>query len=103
MRLVAKRKKKKVEPKGDPPIMEYEGRSLGDEVWFCISYEVTPHQGRITGFHPDDSIAPAVSLYDISHGGHRVAAVQYIFNTKKEAKEARAEYLEFLKTRSAEL
>ena len=100
---MAKRKKKKVEPEGDPPIAEYEGHSLGDEVWFCISYEKTPHKGRITRFHPDDDIAPAVSLYDISHGGHRVAAVRYIFSTKKEAKEARVEYLEFLKTRSAKL
>ena len=89
------RRKKKIVPKVDPGLLEYEGWNLEDVVWFCTMTEATPREGVIVKFHPEDSIAPAVSLNDKTGGGYRVTLVEYIFNTKKEAKDARPAYLEF--------
>ena len=91
---MARRKKNKVVTK-KPEISEFEGWSIGDLAWFCLKTEATPHQGEITNFYPKDKIAPAVSLNDITAGGHRVTLVKYIFETKKEAKASRPEYLKF--------
>jgi len=89
------RKKNKVVVEADPGITEYESWKLGDLVYWCLSTEATPRYGSILKFHPNDNVAPAVSLTDLSGGGQRVALVQFIFETKKEAKESRLEFIEF--------
>jgi|TARA_R110001583_G_scaffold21333_16_gene81082 hypothetical protein len=89
------RKKTKVTKKIDTGLLEYEGWKIGDTAFWCTSTEATPRQGTVVRFHPEDSIAPAVSLNDTTHGGQRVTLVKFIFETKKEAKDARPEFLEF--------
>ena len=92
-KAVSRKKTKKV--KIDPGLLEYKGWSLGDTVWWCLTNEAKPHEGTIVRFHPEDNIAPAVSLLDITAGGQRVTLVEFIFSTRKEAKDSRPEYLKF--------
>ncbi len=92
---MARRKKTKVVEK-DKGLQEYEGWTLGDLVWFPSRYEATPRQGKIVRFHPEDNIAPCVSLHDLTAGGQRVMPVQYLFEDKKTAKSNRQSYLDFL-------
>ena len=94
-KAVSRKKTKKTIKKIDPGLLEYEGWKLGDTVYWCTSTEATPRIGTIARFHPEDSIAPAVSLNDQTQGGQRVTMVKFIFETKKEAKDSRPEFLEF--------
>jgi hypothetical protein len=91
---MAKRKKNKIKAPAVDVIPEYEGWKVGDEAWFCVGSEATPHHGKIENFFPGDSIAPAVSLQDTA-GGHRVTLVEFIFSSKKEAKDSRPDYAKF--------
>jgi hypothetical protein len=94
-KAVSRKRTKKVIKKIDPGLLEYEGWKLGDTVWWCLPNEATPRQGAIVRFHPDDNIAPAVSLNDLTGGGQRVTLVKFVYETKKEAKDSRQEFLEF--------
>jgi hypothetical protein len=96
------RKKNKAVVKTDPGPEEYGGWKLGDLVYWCLSTEATPRYGSILKFHPNDNVGPAVSLSDLSGGGQRVALVQFIFETKKEAKESRLEFVEFWQNHKAQ-
>ena len=93
-KAVSSKRTKKTIKKIDPGLLEYEGWKLGDTAWWCMPNEATPHQGTIVRFHPEDNIAPAVSLNDMT-GGQRVTLVKFIFEAKKEAKDSRLEFLEF--------
>jgi len=89
------KKKAKVILKIDPGPTEYNGWKLGDLVYWCTSSEKTPRHGSILKFHLNDNQGPAVSLDDLSGGGQRVAMIKFIFETKKEAKESRPEFIDF--------
>ena len=81
-------------------VSEYQDWKTGDLIWYPQKFGAAPHQGEIKEFHPNDSICPSVSVWDITSGGYRVLPVSHIFEDKKEAKKSRDSYLQLLESLS---
>ena len=76
----------------------YKQWSIGDVIWFNVHSEKRPHRGEIRIFHPYDKTAPSVTVYDLDNDIWRAVPVEFIFDNKKQAKEARQDYLNFIES-----
>jgi len=93
-------KRKRAKISEDPNIVkEFGGWKLGDIAWARYHNDQKIH-GEIKEFHPNDNIAPAVTLLDDVVGGFRTVAVSAL--TKIKPKRKRTSLLEkrFAKTKT---
>lgn len=82
---MARRKKNTKKPDRNR-ILEYKGWKAGDRCYTVFSGETKPSLCDIKEFHPKDSVAPSVSVIEVTTGKSRVAAVMAIAEEAKEAK-----------------
>ena len=80
------RKKKAPERRERERVLEYSGWKKGDVCYAMFFGDNRATYCEVLEFHPDDSIAPSVSVRDSESGKYRVALVQAIGDTAKQAK-----------------
>ena len=86
---MARRKKKVVRPQREK-ILEYENLKAGEKTW-ALTSDMQILQAEIVEFHPTDNVGPAVSITTIPDGKYRTVLVKNCVQTKKEAKQLKAE------------
>ena len=85
--------RKKTKQKEDENIVkEFGGWKLGDLAW-GQRLDGGKVYGEIVQFHPEDSIAPAVSIIDQVVGGYRVVKVESLTEAKQKGVRSRANTL----------
>jgi len=62
-------------------LAEMNGFKVDQRIW-CYTMNGRLIRGIITGFHPHDSLGPAVSVIDESHGCHRTVLLSNCHVTK---------------------
>ncbi len=94
------KKKKKEEPKIEkiPRLTEYKGWKAGDRCYAVFAGDTKPSLCDVLHFHPDDSIAPAVSVTDVVSGKYRVVPLKTISDTQKEAKSLKIKWDKYFKS-----
>ena len=80
------RKKKKPERETRAKVTEYSGWKAGDVCYAMFFGDNKASYCEVLEFHPEDSVAPSVSVRDSESGKYRVALVQAIADTAKQAK-----------------
>ena len=82
---MARRKKKPVTVDIEK-VLEYSGWKKGDVCYAMFFGENKASYCEVLEFHPNDRVGPSVSVRDAESGKYRVALVQAIADTAKEAK-----------------
>ena len=77
-------------------ILEYKDWKATDRCYTVFTGESKASLCDIIHFHPDDLIAPSVSLNEVSTGKYRVAPVAVISETANGAKELRPRLVDIL-------
>lgn len=93
---MAKRKKNDEKPKRDK-ILEYKGWKAGDRCYTVFSGDTKPSLCDIREFHPEDNIAPSVSVSDVVTGKQRVTPFMSIADDAKSAKKLLPKWNKFYK------
>jgi hypothetical protein len=92
-----KDKTKENKTKENKKILEYKGWKAGDRCYTVFSGDSRPSLCDILYFHPEDNVAPAASVSEISTGKYRVTPVMTISETAKGAKSLKPVWEKYFK------
>lgn len=89
----AQKKDKIAEIQSRKIVAEFKGWKVGDRCYSVLSGENRPSLCDIIEFHPEDNIAPSVSVTEITTGKYRVAPVMTIAEDAKAAKKLQLKWI----------